>query len=545
MQSSILLILCFISFLSGQLFNSFCSKVAANVKVEIVAIVPVAATSTFSLGALVWIIVCVLIVHDVLIVLVIRHLSLARGSARKTSQKARSTVAGDLQISSSISNLSMVLFGGVFAPAFVHVLTTARRPSSGNRALQFISISAAVWSRVFSRQLRILYRLAVVALTIPFPVFELGTSLVRKRDSRSPTQLFLLPVARRFIELRYMARVRSLDLLRHLAGVVASNSRQGEKQLKICDTRVKEADNTPVTLEEKKIGILAWVPDSDPPSTPARAPTESEDTPRRPSHFPLLRHLAAAATLRKYRVRIVIGEECHATIEEVQDISDTLVMAVSTIEEKLVIDESVTVVEEEAGVSVDEVISVLKEEKEGVDDVDEEAAPTYEEFEGERVPSYEEFASGAPPEPLFQKRNVVLDHGSCLFITLTRSLSYLSTSMQISIGLPLCRSSPPVSASSPTTLHLACHGSLFSPGSPPVLAIDWRNPQRTSPRPLIPPTPYRFFRRSPSPTNKTAPEEEWIARRAAGSGTPGPTTRLAIAAANGTRKTRRGRTSSC
>ncbi|KAJ7111916.1 hypothetical protein C8R44DRAFT_798928 [Mycena epipterygia] len=192
-----------------------------------------------------------------------------------------------------------------------------------------------------------------------------------------------------------------------------------------------------------------------------------------------------------------MGEESHARIEEVQDTSDTLVIeAVSTIEEKLVIDDSITVLEEEeeAGVSVDEVISVLEEEKEeaGVVGVDE-AAPTYAEFDGERVPSYEEFASGALPEPLFQKRNVVLDHGSCLFLALTFS----STSMQPSTGLPLYPPSPPVSASSPTTPHLAYHGSLFSPGSPPVLAIDRHNHQRTSPRPLIPPTSYRFFRLYP------------------------------------------------
>lgn len=79
---------------------------------------------------------------------------------------------------------------------------------------------------------------------------------------------------------------------------------------------------------------------------------------------------------------IVISEECHATIEEVQDTSDTLVVEdVSAIEEKLVNDDSVTLLQEEgAGIGVDEVISLLGE--------DEEAAPIYGEFDGEGVPSY-------------------------------------------------------------------------------------------------------------------------------------------------------------
>ncbi|KAJ7126886.1 hypothetical protein C8R44DRAFT_851345 [Mycena epipterygia] len=421
MQSSVLLVLCFLSFILGQLFSAYCTSLA-NVKIPVVT--PQVVVSEYSLQALLAIVLSVLVVHDLVLVLLLRHLLSSPTPTPKGILKLLNTVAHGVDVHTD--NLAVVLFS---------------RLNIGNSRAGYRKVSTLLPSRP--------------AIVFPFflgatlSVTECCTALFLfvKRDARP---LFLFSILAR-ARVAIPPWVHSFPAhLRHLAPAISSNH-QGAHLKKIAAKEYEEP-------------VPVLVP-------PAQVPVHSQDgIPARPSHAPLLRHLVAAAILRKCRVRIVIEEDCHAGIEEVEevdDLSDTLVVE----EEK---DEDGEKLDEQVEVTVNQDTLVLEEEEEKVEEEQEEqfeedsieeqigeltidlesVAPSYQEFDLDAAPSYEEFANDAPPEPLFQKRTVApLDHvihrpPSLAAIAARMSASLPSTHARVSRLHLLARLSSRVSATS-------------------------------------------------------------------------------------------------
>ncbi|KAJ7930070.1 hypothetical protein B0H13DRAFT_1963103 [Mycena leptocephala] len=131
----------------------------------------------------------------------------------------------------------------------------------------------------------------------------------------------------------------------------------------------------------------------------------AEDSPvhARQSHIPFLRHLAAAAILRKLHVQ-VDEEPCYASIEEVAEDENDIEESAEDFQVEKVVEAAEKDIKNGMETLFDAVSESngfdLDEKKTDIVTGDHESvAPLYEEFEG--LPSYEEFAQGAPAEPLF------------------------------------------------------------------------------------------------------------------------------------------------
>ncbi|KAJ7126898.1 hypothetical protein C8R44DRAFT_107629 [Mycena epipterygia] len=375
MPSAIILVLCFLSFILGQLFSAYCTSLA-NVKIPVVT-PQVIVGSEYSLQALLVIVLSVLVVHDLVLVLLLRHLLSSPTPTPKGILKLLTTVVHDVDVHTD--NLAVVLFSR---------LTIGNSRAGYRKASILLPPRPATAFRIIAG--------------VSFPLNECCTALVLfvKRDAHPPSLFSILACARVTIP----PRVYSFpaQLLRHLAAAAISSTRRG--------THLKK-----IAVKEYQEPVPVLIP-------PAQVPVHSQDgIPARPSHAPLLRHLVAAAILRKYRVRIVIEEDCHAGIEEVEevdDLSDTLVVEEEKDGEKL--DEQVEVTVDQDTLVLEEKVLEEQEEQVEEDSIEEQieeltidlesVAPSYQEFDL-ATPSYEEFANDAPPEPLFQKRIVApLDH---------------------------------------------------------------------------------------------------------------------------------------
>ncbi|KAJ7930078.1 hypothetical protein B0H13DRAFT_1963141 [Mycena leptocephala] len=135
-----------------------------------------------------------------------------------------------------------------------------------------------------------------------------------------------------------------------------------------------------------------------------KPPAEDNPVHARQSHVPILRHLAAAALLRKLHVQAE-DEPCYASIEEVAESEE----AIEEITEEFQVEKVVEAGEKDIKNGMETLFFDAVSESNGFDldekKIDivtgdhESVAPLYEEFED--LPSYEEFAQGAPAEPLF------------------------------------------------------------------------------------------------------------------------------------------------
>ncbi|KAJ7094375.1 hypothetical protein C8R44DRAFT_749558 [Mycena epipterygia] len=359
MRSFLAIILCFISFLLGQLFNGWCTSLAAGVKIESFS-PQVHAVPGFSFKTLFFVVLSVLAIHDIVVFLLLRHLLLAPKPAPKGTLKARAITADGYNIPQSTNNASSV-----------HMDPSSSTGSSDSRG----------------------YRWPII--------------LARRRDF----SLFILDTALPLLSYcAVLFRGLRLHPFRYLAAAVKIDSEYVEKRE---DALVGDVVPYSANVEGKNIDVSAVDVTPEP---------QADRSSARLSHFPLLRNLAAAAILRKCRVRIVVEEACHATIEEiseeVQDSSITLLEDASnssSVEPEEKIDEisvniSVPGFVKKVAIMESVVIEVVS--------IDEEPAPTYCEFELDTAPSYEEFAEGVPVEVLFEKMQVVADHGSCFFIAL-------------------------------------------------------------------------------------------------------------------------------
>ncbi|KAJ6490467.1 hypothetical protein DFH09DRAFT_1454289 [Mycena vulgaris] len=429
-SSPIILTLCFLSFILGQLFNSFCARLSSPVvKIESISQSLVDAGASFSLNSLVLIVLMVLIIHDVFIAIVIRRLLMIPTAAPKRTLKALLKAADDTDIHQAFDRLALVLFN----PARVKVPAAARHNLAGRKWMVpsiprpfWIIYRPALITFVIDRAALIQYSTALVLFanrTVAFPPLTRGRT--GHQDIPRHAQCFQLN-------------------LRLILLALAASKAHFEMDEGICYASIEEVPDSTVasSVKEEKIAMVPGLSYKAlrSPCPVTYLPSARLQVPPRIVlyfHLNLLRHIPAlVVTSRTHQLKI-----CTATTEEVEPTAETLVVqavseednsqvvaevedtytaqAMSSIEEKMepaAIDESILsfstleVQDTTDTTLVEAVKSSGAEEKAEVVDVAQESAPTYEEFDWDQAPSYEEFANDAPPEPLFEKRFVSLEH---------------------------------------------------------------------------------------------------------------------------------------
>ncbi|KAJ6532253.1 hypothetical protein DFH09DRAFT_1182525, partial [Mycena vulgaris] len=458
--------LCFVSFILGQAFNTFCASLSAGTLLKTESIRVVNAGSDFSFKALLMVVGSVLVIHDVLVIL----------PTTKRTFKALLAAADGAHIVQVINHLTLV----VSTPLRVNGPAAIRAQRVGKRWI-VISLPRPFWliSLLAPPSLAIVHTVlpvlesstalvlfAIRASPVPFPAARRHSALLQEAPRRaqySAIQLNLLPLlaiaaATRVCQpdmvdkICYATIQEVLDTtdssleaasiekqvvlqeaprpgphfhlppLRLFLAVVASSTRHLEIDDEVCFASIEEVpDTTESFIEVASIKAEKFYST---PLVPARGRLA---LPRWiPSCNPHLLRLLLSAASRTPQRKIAA---------EVQGISDTLVVEAvsdsSSIKEEIDTDTEDVVAEvEETFVTEDaSEASRLAETLADVEDTTDtliveaactssdseekkveavtvalERAPTYEEFEWDCAPSYEEFAGGAPPEPLFEKR---------------------------------------------------------------------------------------------------------------------------------------------
>ncbi|KAJ7265351.1 hypothetical protein B0H12DRAFT_195418 [Mycena haematopus] len=425
-SSSVTIILCFLAFLFGQVFNSICTslKDPTHINVNIEPVIAAAPVHTgFTFATLVWVVALVLLVHDLVVVVVIRLLLKDRKCAPQAILKCLpAAVADNVVIPRRNRLLLLPSIAANPSPA------VSRSPSMVLSVLKPFNFWPAAFlsiPRPFWRPQHAWYQfsnMAVIARAVlPLMVIESppALALVTMRASTQQLPLFTLATGRRVgIPIFKASFIR-------LYGFSTGSITPTERTLK--NSVEEEIEET--LHEDARIN-------TSPPPQDASACTRS-------SRAPLLRHVAAAALLRKLRFKILEDEPCHARVQEITDVEEVdersdgckesniveaaaveeVEKVVEVVEELVgeVVAEAVHAVEEvevlETAVieqaekvvpgltpdtSVDNVSSPTHDEKLEVQKTIYEDIPFYEELDD--LPSYEEFVMGAPPEPLFADR---------------------------------------------------------------------------------------------------------------------------------------------
>ncbi|KAJ7890828.1 hypothetical protein B0H13DRAFT_875036 [Mycena leptocephala] len=388
-STSVTLILCFFTFICGQLFNAFCTSLHP-IKIEYIASVPV--DTGFSFKTVIAIVISAPVVHDAAI-LVIRHL-LATKAPRVL--KTLPAAAADRI---PIPQPPLLLILAVDTPP------VARRSFRLRPVIIPIPRPFWIW-RFLYRPPTMTFSSRVVRPLIEYPA---ALALVTKRVS-SPLPCALMTGGRPKIQ-------GHLPLFIHPFGsLVAAAPRypfSGVGLQGVWGTNVKkepEEDSEDTTLhlesnlslKEKEIKASA---DEGIKATLEEIIEESpaEEGPGRPSHVPSLSHLAAAALSRKLQVQ-ANDESCCASIEEVIEDEEVVEESVEEFQIEKVDDgmETHFVDAVSEGFSQEEkILGIVPSEHEPI-------VPLYEELDG--LPSYEEFVQDAPAEPLFDTNVSALTH---------------------------------------------------------------------------------------------------------------------------------------
>ncbi|KAJ7694913.1 hypothetical protein B0H14DRAFT_3043238 [Mycena olivaceomarginata] len=391
----------FLAFLAGQLFNAFCTSIH-HLNVESVPAVVVSVDAGFSFKMVTAIVLSVLVVHDLAILLVLRYLY----SCPKYQPKV---------FSEPVNARHIPLLLPPVPHSIPPSIVTFRRTALLLPPLPVNILSPA----------RTAFRIQLPILSVPRPFWRLNWRILHQPPITAFIPRAVLPLIQSSTALALTAVPHPGDFMPsfvHLRGL---------------DT----GSPTSVTALE----IRSTTGDVD---VPANA--------HRHSHTPLLRHIAAAALLRKLQFQVV-DEPCHGSVEEdagvvsaeqieevveieaVEDAPLTLEEIVDKVIELIEIEEAVEdstptleeVLSEEAGAvqkieeaeKIEEVAEII-EVAEGIEEADQDTTPTlvkkmeiekeievvayenkvgtYEELDD--FPSYEEFVNEAPPEPLFEKR---------------------------------------------------------------------------------------------------------------------------------------------
>ncbi|KAJ7724744.1 hypothetical protein DFH07DRAFT_971137 [Mycena maculata] len=416
-SSTIVLVLCFLAFLGGQLFNAFCASfTAAPIKTVALSV----GHSGVSFRSLLFVVGSALIVHDVLVVLLVCHLT----KAHKPKARRNTTIVKLLlTAASAIVPVKRDNPPSALLPVPV-VRGRARRTtvSFSYRSLALFSIPCPLRFR------------PILAPSATFPLIEYPTSLalVISGGSRPPACFPRLVGLQGFRERAWLSY---LTLWRSVVAAAASRLAAPHP---IVRQAVEDDSEDAWVVELRRRSSIGEITDDD--TQPEQA--EAETALKCPSRLPLLRHLSAAAKLRKTRVRVLVDDPCYATIEEVnEDISATLFVESSSTpsnpeQEKLAppaIDqgdeaiEAGTVFEWDGLPSYEALVlgapplvkslstrSSVKEEKiagptandYGEDGETVDAVTLSDESIWDDLPSYEEFLKGAPPDPLFATKDL-------------------------------------------------------------------------------------------------------------------------------------------
>ncbi|KAF7335242.1 hypothetical protein MSAN_02334600 [Mycena sanguinolenta] len=438
-SSSITIALCFLAFVFGQIFHAFCARIAhpVTVKIETVAIAaPV--DSGISFVTIFWIVLPVLLVHDLVIMVVIAHLFKdQKGSFQAAAILKRLQVAAVSSFFSSRGSRSLLPPTTTSALLKRHShwpIVIPWRPASyflppAHVPLRYpFTLPPAINSipRPFWRG-RALY-LFPTGYRFEGPLVESSLALALVNTQASTRQPFVTFIIGRRVGIRYFKiRMPFMHLYGAAKGFTTEHGvKTNKRMLKICDTDREE------TVESK-------VQDKAPEEQMSENGNIPEDVPvnTRSSQAHLLRHVAAAALLRKLSFKVPERTPCHANIEEVDDgeeaarvvyvdtevdVQKGLIQATKKIVE---VEEKINAAVEEERVD-GEVKTVEKKIVEEIEAVAEDVDPAgeeeveladaasrqhdaekkvksngaaYEELEG--LPSYENFANEAPPEPLY------------------------------------------------------------------------------------------------------------------------------------------------
>ncbi|KAJ7181573.1 hypothetical protein C8R43DRAFT_1229411 [Mycena crocata] len=425
MLSTILLIVCFLAFILGQIFNALCANLSAPSNTQ--TTVHVHVDSGFSLTTLILVVGSVLIVHDLILALVLCHLLKKPKVATKRIVKYLVKAADGLNMHRSDTELALVavprtITGGTPNLCREMVLWTSRYCRSSATRMHILgavisslrlasivnngptrnkasytwlarSLGAATKPRgVFTFPLLLKYNsdsLPVVPshtahntwieFSIPRSLGKAARSLVIPRAAfqspvtaalvvyRGPPTLFRT-VAQYSFGFCYLPglrlrRILGRDILKNMALVTASRTRYSQT------AKIEAPDNAPTPSPRREFNTTSATVHNEPQPGPA---------PVRTSLLPLLRHLSVAASLRKCYVQSN-DDVCHASIVEVIEDDDTHTLC--------------------AGSSASGSIKGKESDRESDDDGSD-----------WDIPSYEDFVDDAPPEPLFEKKYVCLDY---------------------------------------------------------------------------------------------------------------------------------------
>jgi hypothetical protein len=304
-SASFTLILCFVTFICGQLFNTFCTSLHP-IKIESIAsVVPV--DTGFSFKTVIVIVFSALVVHDAVILLVIRHLPKDSKRTLRVLKTLPAAAADHISIPQG--------------PLLILPVNTLLVPHKSFRLRPtVVSIPRPFWIW------RFLYRPPTIGFSsravLPLLEYLTTLALVAKRVS-SPLPCALLTGGHPCIQdlplfMRLFSPLAAAAVPRYpltgvgLQGVWGTNVKE-ELEEDSEDTTLYLESNS--SLKDKEIKASA---DEGIKTTLEETIEDSpaEDGPGRQSHVPVLRHLTAAALLRKSQVR-VNDEPCYASIEEV------------------------------------------------------------------------------------------------------------------------------------------------------------------------------------------------------------------------------------
>ncbi|KAJ6560163.1 hypothetical protein B0H19DRAFT_1146643 [Mycena capillaripes] len=427
-SSSITLILCFLAFISGQLFNALCASLhhSVTVKIENIPIPSVVIDPGFSFRTVIAVTLSVLVVHDMLIIVILRYLFGNGKHPRQGVIKALlATVADGIQIPPCRKILLLPpvpahipaarnvrprfliprpfwIWGVVYRPlskAFVPKVALPLKYPMAVTVVKGSQIARNGKPMVFSVPrpfwlFQVLYRPQVVTFgpRVVLPLVEYPTALALVPSVSSPLSGLLLTDGLAGMQVPFFAR-----FFNRLATCVVPVHGLEEPEEESEDTVFIECSSSP-----DKEDVEA-------------SPAQEVPVQARSSQAHLLRRVAAAALLRRIRVRVV-EELSYASIEEVVDVEEAKEVLENVVEvegvieafEKVVAQDVEKEVEDETEtLFVDAVSNVFSleekvvevERESGITIVDD--APGYNEFDD--LPSYEEFAQNAPLEPLFER----------------------------------------------------------------------------------------------------------------------------------------------
>ncbi|KAJ7369013.1 hypothetical protein DFH08DRAFT_928990 [Mycena albidolilacea] len=337
MSPTLSLILCFLTFICGQLFNAYCTSIH-HIKIEsVVTVVPVDAG--FSLKTLVAIVLSVLIVHDLVLLLVLRHVyrtakyqpkislkTLLGPAAVATASSARHTEPRLLLLPPTPPNVPPVMSNGFRLPRLASTVPRAfwvwRVAIPGRPKLLLLLPPVPLHS---PQPARIAFKLPRIVFSVPRPFWRWRAPYYRPPITASVPRAVLplieSPAALALVTKRVSNQLPFVSLI--------TGGRTRIHDFKLSFDRVRPPSNSNPATKLSASAVLA--------SRRIKRKTQDTCVGSQPEedlkldahalvflasgrHFPvpLLRHVAVAALVRRLQLK-VHDEPSYASIEEVAE----------------------------------------------------------------------------------------------------------------------------------------------------------------------------------------------------------------------------------